>query len=116
MNKNFLFRNPYVNTGIFSEQLLNDLLSKGVLWIVFDEKFHPEFSGYIWESNGGVWISFIKSKQEGKGHFRKFLDELKEKYLYLSSIFNVVDFLKVNMVFGIDIVDALNNITVDNSV
>lgn len=51
--------------------------------IEFNEKFHPEFDGYISEDGKGVWISFIVSKQEGKGNFKRFLEELKLKYSWI---------------------------------
>lgn len=51
--------------------------------IDFDKDFHPEFGGYLWEQDGGVWISFIAAKEEGKGHFSKLLTELKAKYKWI---------------------------------
>jgi hypothetical protein len=39
----------------------------------------------------------------------------QEKYLYISSIFSVVNFIQEYMVIGDDIVSVLRTITVDNS-
>jgi len=39
----------------------------------------------------------------------------KEKYLYLSSIFSMVNFIQEHMVIGNDIVSVLRKITIDNS-
>jgi len=51
--------------------------------IPFGKNFHPEFEGWIAEEGKGVWISFIISKEEGKGNFVRFLNELKEKYEWI---------------------------------
>ena len=51
--------------------------------INFGKDFHPEFEGWIGEDGDGVWISFIESKEKGKGNFSKLLDELKEKYTWI---------------------------------
>jgi len=48
--------------------------------IPFNETFHPEFDGYLGEKDTGVFISFIKSKEKGKGNFSSLLEELKQKY------------------------------------
>lgn len=48
--------------------------------IEFGQDYHPEFNGYVWEEGGGIWLSFIVSKQEGKGNFSRYLRELQEKY------------------------------------
>lgn len=32
------------------------------------------------EDEKTLWLSFIISKEEGKGHFRKFLDEVEKKF------------------------------------
>jgi hypothetical protein len=48
--------------------------------IEFGKGFHPEFIGWLTEDNRGVFISFIDSKDKGRGNFSKLLDELKEKY------------------------------------
>ncbi len=48
--------------------------------IHFGKDFHPEFDGWISEEKGGVWISYISSKEKEKGHFSKLLEELKQKY------------------------------------
>ena len=41
------------------------------------------FEGYISEVEDGVFISAIKSKEIGKGHFSKLIKELKEKYNWI---------------------------------
>ena len=51
--------------------------------IKFDKMFHPEFDGWLWKDGEGVWISMIISKEEGKGNFKKLLDELKSKYKWI---------------------------------
>lgn len=51
--------------------------------IDFDEKFHPEFTGWMWEHDDGIWISCIISKEEGKGNFLRLLEELKSKYNWI---------------------------------
>ncbi len=51
--------------------------------ITFNKDFHPEFDGYLSEQGTGVFISFIQSKQEGKGNFLRLLSELKEKYEWI---------------------------------
>ena len=53
--------------------------------ITFGKDFHPEFDGYLWEKDGGVWISsiFVKHGQEGRGHFRNLIKELKKKYVWI---------------------------------
>jgi len=38
-----------------------------------------KFYGYLWISKNTIWISFIESKQQGKGHFKALLDTIKEK-------------------------------------
>lgn len=48
--------------------------------IEFSEFFHPEFEGWLGEQDKGVYISYIQSKEKGKGHFSKLLEELKQKY------------------------------------
>lgn len=48
--------------------------------IHFSETFHPEFEGWLSEYKKGVWISYIQSKEKGKGNFSKLLNELKAKY------------------------------------
>ena len=56
---------------------------KGEKIIPFSKDFHPEFDGWIGEKEEGVWISYISSKQEGKGNFSKLLKELKAKYEWI---------------------------------
>lgn len=51
--------------------------------IHFSKNFHPEFKGYIFEIDGGVWISVIEAKQIGKGYFSAFIRECKEKYSFI---------------------------------
>ena len=51
--------------------------------IHFSETFHPKLDGWIAEDDGGVWISFVISKEKGKGHFRDLVKELKEKYRWI---------------------------------
>ena len=51
--------------------------------IVFDKDFHPEFDGWVGEEDDGVWISYIESKDKGKGNFSKLLEELKAKYNWI---------------------------------
>ena len=51
--------------------------------IDFDEKFHPEFNGWMWEQDDGIWVSCITSKEEWKGNFLRLLEELKSKYAWI---------------------------------
>ena len=51
--------------------------------INFSESFHPEFDGWIAEDKSGVWISYISSKEKGKGNFSRLLKELKQKYKWI---------------------------------
>ncbi len=46
----------------------------------FGKDFHPEFLGYISIEESTCWISFIESKDKGKGNFSRLLEELKQKY------------------------------------
>ena len=50
--------------------------------IDFGKGFHPEFHGWLHESEDVVYISFISAKKEskGRGNFSKLIQELKEKY------------------------------------
>lgn len=59
--------------------------------IEFSKDFHPEFEGWIAEEGKGVFISYIESKDKGKGNFSKFLEELKAKY----------DWIKIPTPFGL---------------
>jgi len=43
-------------------------------------KLPDTLDGYAVLKDGVLWLSFIVSKDEGKGNFRKFLDEIEEKY------------------------------------
>lgn len=36
-----------------------------------------KFAGWLWKKDGAIYISFIASKEEGKGHFRQLLDTLE---------------------------------------
>lgn len=56
-------------------------MEKGV--IPFSETFHPEFEGYLVEKDKGIFISFINSKEKGKGNFSKLIEELKQKYEWI---------------------------------
>ena len=49
----------------------------------FNKRFHPEFTGYMIEQKDGIWISYIESKDIGKGNFSKLITELKEKYNWI---------------------------------
>ena len=51
--------------------------------IEFNEKFHPEFKGYLAEEKDGVFISQIKTIEKSKGHFSKLIKELKVKYNWI---------------------------------
>jgi hypothetical protein len=51
--------------------------------IEFGKDYHPEFDGYIWERGKGIWISFIKSNDKGKGNFSRLLEEYKSKYAWI---------------------------------
>ena len=51
--------------------------------IKFGKGYHPEFDGYVWEQDKGIFISFIISKTPGRGNFLKYLDELKAKYEWI---------------------------------
>lgn len=51
--------------------------------ITFGDEYHPEFEGYVWEKDGGIYISLIESKDKGKGNFSKYLQELQEKYEFI---------------------------------
>lgn len=58
-------------------------MTKGINIIHFSETFHPEFRGWIGEDGGGVWVSFIVSKDMGRGNFSRFLGELRKKYAWI---------------------------------
>ncbi len=60
-----------------------DLDSIKIKEINFGKSFHPEFSGYIVEQKGGVWISVIESKEIGRGNFSRLIKEFKEKYSFI---------------------------------
>lgn len=38
-----------------------------------------KFEGYLWKTGNDIYISFIISKQEGKGNLRKLFDTIIEK-------------------------------------
>lgn len=54
---------------------------KGV--IDFPEHFKNKFGGYLGEQDDGVFISFIRSKEKGKGNFSRLLRYLKGKYSWI---------------------------------
>ena len=61
----------------------NQVVINKVKEIKFGKWFHPEFKGYIYEEDKGVWISVIEVKEIGKGHFSKLINEFKEKYDFI---------------------------------
>ncbi len=42
-----------------------------------------KFEGYLSESENGIWISAIKSKEIGRGHFSELIENLKDKYEWI---------------------------------
>ena len=48
--------------------------------IPFPKQFQNKFGGYLGEKDKGVFISFINSKEQGKGNFSRLLCYLKGKY------------------------------------
>lgn len=51
--------------------------------IPFPKQFQDKFEGWLGEKDGGVFISFIRSKEKGKGNFSKLLRCLKGKYAWI---------------------------------
>jgi hypothetical protein len=51
--------------------------------IPFPEQFKDKFEGWLGEEDEGVFISFIQSKEKGKGNFSKLLRYLKGKYEWI---------------------------------
>jgi len=54
---------------------------KGV--IPFPKHFENKFNGYLGEKDEGIFISYIQSKEKGKGNFSKLLRYLKGKYKWI---------------------------------
>lgn len=51
--------------------------------IEFGKEYHPEFDGYVWEKNGGIYLSTIISKHPRQGNLSKLLIEYKKKYSWI---------------------------------
>jgi len=51
--------------------------------IDFPDHLKHLFEGYLAREENGVIISFISSKQQGKGHFSELLKYLKQEYEYI---------------------------------
>jgi hypothetical protein len=58
-------------------------MTKQQRMIDFGPDYHPEFEGFVFEVDGGIYISFIESKEPGRGHFSRYLQELKQKYKFI---------------------------------
>jgi len=54
---------------------------KGI--IPFPKHFENKFDGYLGEKDSGVFVSYIQSKEKGKGNFTKLLRYLKGKYNWI---------------------------------
>ena len=60
-------------------KMMENLTQDGFKVINLDSNFE----GFLSEVDDGVWISSIKSKNQGKGDFSRLIKQLKEKYKFI---------------------------------